>query len=132
MITQRKISVGPNPGIKHLAKIIYGKTIGLEKLSEIVAETSAVTEGDIYSVLLQTTKVIGWLASEGIPVDLGKFGRFYPKIRAKAVDTYGEVTADTIWDTSIRFMPSVHLRKLMKDTKHFFKEVQPGSYSPRP
>jgi len=132
MKTKRRISVGPTPGIKFLAKIIYGKTVSLEKLAEMVAETSAMTEGDIYSVLVQSTKAMSWLLTEGIPVDLGKFGRFYPKIKAKAVDTYEEVTAETIEGSSVRFMPSPYLSKIIKEAKIEFHEVEPKSYTPKP
>lgn len=132
MRTKRIISVGPNPGVKYVAKIIYAETIGLEKLSEIVAETSAMTEGDIYSALIQSIKAMGWLVTEGHPVDFGKFGRIYPQIRAKAMESYEEVTADTIYFKSARLLPSMHLRKIMSNAKLEFHEAKIPSHAPKP
>jgi len=131
MKTKKKISVGTTPGIKYLAKIVYGETVSLEQLSEFVAEASAMTEGDIYNVLVQSQNVMIRLLTDGVPVDFGRFGRFYPKIRAKAVPTYEEVTSETITHFTARFLPSVYFRKKLIDTKFDFQEV-PKSYAPKP
>jgi len=132
MKTKRNILVGSTPGEKFLAKIIYGDTVTLEKLSEMIAETSALSQGDVYSVLIQLQKVLSWLLSEGIPVDLGKFGRLYPGIKAKAVNTYEEVTVDTILDFYIRFFPSKAFREVLKNQKFEFHEVEIKSHAPKP
>ena len=132
MKTKRRIAVGPTPGVKFLAKIIYGDTITLEKLSEMIAETSALSQGDIYSVLIQLQKVLSWLLSEGIPVDLGKFGRLYPGIKAKSVDTFEEVTVETILEFYIRFFPSPAFKELIKNQKFEFHEVEIKSHVSKP
>ncbi len=132
MRTKRNIPVGFEPGEKYLAKIIYGKTVSLEKLSEYVAEASAMTEGDIYNVLVQSQNVMIRLLTDGVPVDMGRFGRFYPKFKAQAMPNYDDVTSDTISKFSVRFLPSVYFRNKLKDTKFEFREVQPKSYAPKP
>ncbi len=132
MKTKKRITAGYSPGEKYLAKIIYGETVSLEKLSEYVAEASAMTEGDIYNVLVQSQNVMIRLLTDGVPVDLGRFGRYYPKFKAKSVETYEEVTNETISKFSVRFLPSVYFRKKLKDVKFEFHEVQPKSYAPKP
>lgn len=132
MRTKKNIHVGYTPGEKYLAKIIYGETVSLEKLSEFVAEASAMTEGDIYSALVQSQNVMIRLLTDGVPVDMGRFGRIYPKFRAKAMPTYEEVTADTITHFTVRFLPSVYFRKKLKDAKFEFQEVKTKSYAPKP
>ena len=131
MRTKKRISVGPTPGVKFLAKIVYGETVSLEKLSEFVAEASAMTEGDIYSVLVQSQNVMIRLLTDGVPVDLGRFGRIYPKFRAKAMPTYEEVTAETITHFTARFLPSPYFKKKLFGTKFEFQEV-PKSYVSKP
>ncbi|MFA6200237.1 MAG: hypothetical protein WC679_07545 [Bacteroidales bacterium] len=131
MKTKKKISVGTTPGIKYLAKIVYGETVSLEQLSEFVAEASAMTEGDIYNVLVQSQNVIIRLLTDGVPVDLGRFGRFYPRFNAKAMSTYEEVTAETISNFTARFLPSPYFRKKLVGTKFEFHEV-PKSYVAKP
>lgn len=132
MKTKKNITVGYNPGEKYLAKIIFGETITLEKLSELVAESSSYNEGDVYNMMSLVMKKIMWLALEGNPIDFGKFGRYYPRIKAKAVNTYEEVTADTIEKFEIRFFPSTELKAQLKNAKFEFREVATKSYAPKP
>ena len=60
MKTKKNITVGYNPGEKYLAKIIFGETITLEKLSELVAESSSYNEGDVYNMMSLVMKKIAY------------------------------------------------------------------------
>lgn len=132
MKTKRNIHVGYNPGEKYLAKIIFNDTITIEKLSELIAESSSYNEGDVYNMLILLEKKLSWLVMEGHPVDFGKFGRFYPRFDAKAMETYDEVTSETIKNFTIRFLPSTLLRSQLKNAKFEFHEVEIKSYVPKP
>ena len=62
---KRKITTGFSPGEKFVAKILQDDVIDTRKLSEIIAETSSLSRGDILSVLAQLETVIGWALQEG-------------------------------------------------------------------
>lgn len=130
--TKRNITVGYTPGEKFMAKILYGETVDIDKLSEMIAETSALSAGDIQSVMIQMEKVVSWLLLEGIPVEIGKLGKLHPGIAAKAVATYEEVTPETIEKVYVRFTPSKALEDKLKNAKVEFKEIEFKSYAPKP
>lgn len=48
---KRLISVGRNPGEKFLARIFREKPIGLSEIAKRIADHSALSEGDVMSVL---------------------------------------------------------------------------------
>lgn len=45
-------------------------------IADKIAETSALSKGDIVSVLLQYETVLEWAFFEGNPIQLGRMGRF--------------------------------------------------------
>lgn len=128
----RKISVGATPGNKFLAKIFMGEAYDFNKIAAIIAETSAMSEGDIMSVLKQLEKVISWQLLMGHPVKLGMLGTFYPGISAKAVNTFEEVTPETIRRIYCRFRPSVWLNKELREAKKSIEELDVKGYQPKP
>lgn len=132
MKIKKIIHVGYSPGEKYLAKIIFGDMVGIDRLSEMIAETSSLSEGDINSVLIQMQKVVPWLILEGIPVDLGRLGKLYPGIKAKAVNTYEEVTNETIEEFYVRFNPSSSFKSNLKSVRYEFHEVETKGYAPKP
>ena len=129
---KRKISVGATPGVKFFAKIFMGETYSFDQIAEMIAETSAMSEGDIMSVLKQLEKVISWQLLMGHPVKLGSLGTFYPGISATAVNTIEEVTPETIKRVYCRFRPSVWLNKELKDSRKSIEELDVKGYQPKP
>ena len=128
----RKISVGAILGNKFMIKIFMGEAYDLNKIAEMIAETSAMSVGDIMSVLKQLEKVISWQLLMGHPIKLGSLGTFYPGISAKAVNTAEEVTPETIRRVYCRFRPSVWLNKELKDSKKSIEELNVAGYQPKP
>ena len=91
--------------------------IDTRKLSEIIAETSSLSRGDILSVLAQLETVIGWALQEGNAVQLGDLGRFVLGIKATAMNTPEEVDAGTVKRVYVRFVPSVYFLRKIKELK---------------
>lgn len=114
---KRKITTGFSPGEKFVAKILQDDVIDTRKLSEIIAETSSLSRGDILSVLAQLETVIGWALQEGNAVQLGDLGRLVLGIKATAMDTPEEVDAGTVKRVYVRFVPSVYFVKKIKELK---------------
>lgn len=114
---KRKITTGFSPGEKFVAKILQDDVIDTRKFSEIIAETSSLSRGDILSVLAQLETVIGWALQEGNVVQLGDLGRFVLGIKATAMDTPEEVDASTVKRVYVRFVPSVYFLRKIKELK---------------
>ena len=114
---KRKITTGFSPGEKFVAKILQDDVIDTRKLSEIIAETSSLSRGDILSVLAQLETVIGWALQEGNAVQLGDLGRFVLGIKATVMNTPEEVDAGTVKRVYVRFVPSVYFIKKIKELK---------------
>ncbi|MBQ0046087.1 MAG: HU family DNA-binding protein [Prevotellaceae bacterium] len=53
----------------------------------------------------------------GHPVSLGDFGSFRPQINAKCVKTAEEVTAETVVNKKIRFVPGKQFRTMIAEQK---------------
>ncbi len=117
VIVERKISVGGNPGLKFLAKIVQDDTLDIWNIADKIAETSALSKGDIVSVLLQYETILEWAFFEGNPVQLGRMGRLVPGFTATAKDTKEEVDATTIKRIYIRFAPSKKFGRKLKEAK---------------
>lgn len=132
MKTKKNLSIGYSPGEKYIAKIIFGETISLDRIAQQVAASSSYNEGDISNVFNLVMRQILWSALDGSPADLGKYGRFYPRIKARAMNSYEEVTADTIEGFDLRFFPSKELKSILKNAKFEFHEVDIKSYAPKP
>jgi len=117
VIVERKISVGSNPGIRFLAKIAQDDMPDIWNIADKIAETSALSKGDIVSVLLQYETVLEWAFFEGNPIQLGRMGRLVPGFTAKAINTKEEVDASTIKRIYVRFAPSKKFSRKLKEAK---------------
>lgn len=113
IIQKKNINVGYNPGEKYVAKIFKEKPITQKKIAHEIANSSAMTVGDVYNMLQAIQEKIAQYLSEGIPIKLDLLGIFTPGISAKAVDTLEEVTPDTIERIYVRFNPTVDLKEVI-------------------
>ena len=79
-----------------------GVTIG-------IADLSALSPGDCYSMLGNLGKVLGEYMNAGRTVKLDGVGTFYytPNTQGQGVDTPEEVSAKQIIGTRVRFIPEV-------------------------
>ena len=117
IIIAKNIAVGTTPRIKFMARIFREKPVDLKVIADRIAATSSMSKGDILGVLQQLETVISWYVTEGIPIKLGILGTFDIGIQATACNTYEEVTENTIKRKYIIFKPSVELKKMLKDAK---------------
>lgn len=91
--------------------MVPGNVIDMKGLAERVSETSSLSRGDIYSVVLQISDIMTMELLEGNQVQFGEIGKFAPKFSAKAMETLEEVDASTITRVYADFSPSVEFRK---------------------
>ena len=114
---KREVPINGVPQEKYVARMQVGEKIDFERISEMIAEKSTVSKGDILAVLSELETVMCWMMEEGHPVTLGLLGTFYPSMTAKACESPQAVTKDTITKFRCIFKPSKYL-------KNKFKEVE--------
>lgn len=117
VVVQRMIQVGASPGLKFLVKIAQDDVLDIWKVAEIIAETSALTKGDIISVLTQYETVLEWAFLEGNAVELGRMGKLVPGFSAKAVDSIEDANAFSIQRVYLRFSASKRFRQKLQEVK---------------
>jgi predicted histone-like DNA-binding protein len=117
VIVERRITVGSTPGLKFLAKIVQDDTLDVWNIADKIAETSALSKGDIVSVLLQHETVLECAFFESNPIQLGRMSRLVPGFTAKAMNTKEEVDASTIKRIYVRFAPSRKFSRKLKEAK---------------
>lgn len=121
---KRKITVNGVPQDKYVASMQVGEKIDFERISEMIAEKSTVSKGDILAVLSELETVMCWVMEEGHPVTLGLLGTFYPSMTAKACESPQEVTKDTITKFKCIFKPSKYLKKKFKEVEFVLDDNQ--------
>ena len=121
---KREVPINGVPQEKYVARMQVGEKIDFERISEMIAEKSTVSKGDILAVLSELETVMCWMMEEGNPVTLGLLGTFYPSMTAKACDKSQEVTKDTITKFKCIFKPSKYLKKKFKEVEFVLDDNQ--------
>ena len=87
--------------------ITIGKAVTTKEVANRLADLSALSPGDCYSMLGNLGKVLGEFMNSGRTVKLGGVGTFYytANTAGQGVDTEEEVSAKQIIGTRVRFIP---------------------------
>lgn len=102
--TQRKIN-----GKWYPQSVTIGKPVTTKEVANRLADLSALSPGDCYSMLGNLGKVLGEYMNSGRTVKLEGVGTFYytANARGQGVDSPEEVSAKQITGTRVRFIPEV-------------------------
>ena len=89
--------------------VIISKPVQTKEVANRLADLSALSPGDCYSMLGNLGKVLGEFMNSGRTVKLDGVGTFYytPNTAGQGVDTPEEVSAKQIIGTRVRFIPEV-------------------------
>lgn len=87
--------------------VTIGKPVQTKEVANRLADLSALSPGDCYSMLGNLGKVLGEYMNSGRTVKLDGVGTFYytPNAQGQGVDTPEEVSAKQIVGTRVRFIP---------------------------
>ena len=87
--------------------VTIGKPVTTKEVANRLADLSALSPGDCYSLLGNLGKVLGEYMNSGRTVKLDGVGTFYytPNAQGQGVDTADEVSAKQIIGTRVRFIP---------------------------
>src|SRR5574344_605303 len=120
---KRMISVGSAPGEKFLARLFRGPMVSQNELCSFISESTTLSRGEVKLVVDQLQFYIRKFCSNSQAVKLDDLGIFAPRIQVKAVNTAGEVTADTIRRKSVIFRPCVELQTYMNTAESQKKDL---------
>lgn len=88
-------------------------TTGLEDLITLIGQISAISRGDVLSVISTLTRLIADELAKGNIVEIGELGRLRFNIRSKAAKSVKEFTHNNILTPTLHFLPGM----LLKDAR---------------
>lgn len=114
----------------YYARAQYDGVTKLEDIAQLVERISAISVGDVLSVLNTLGTIISTELANGRIVDLGDLGRIRLSIRAKGVRKPEEVKRETILATRAVFVPGVALRREQRHLSFAFTSEEPQTRKP--
>ena len=88
-------------------------TTGLEDLISLIGQISAISRGDVLSVISTLTRLIADELAKGNIVEIGELGRLRFNMRSKAAKSVTEFTHNNILPPTLHFLPGM----LLKDAR---------------
>ena len=117
-IIQRRDPRDQSAAPKFYASLKRVQTIDMEYIANELAEKSAISKGDVMSIVTNLIDLIPKELSMGRTVNLGKLGTFWLNINSNGFESEEEVNPDVaIKKVNIRFRPSTVLKKLIGGLK---------------
>lgn len=89
-------------------------TIKLEDFAKEIVARSALTLGDVQSVLSNLVEILPLFISLGQTIHLEGFGTFRLTVKSSGTDTPEELTAHNVKSTKIVFLPSTNLKRSLE------------------
>ncbi|HAR74107.1 MAG TPA: DNA-binding protein [Flavobacteriaceae bacterium] len=115
----QKAYPGDSGGLKKFyASSVADGEVSLRNLSKEIAQTSSVSESDVYATLIDLAKMLSKHLSDGKIVRLGDFGSFQISISSEGVDTANKVNSASIKSAKILFRPGLDLRDTLATLKY--------------
>jgi|GEM_PF-139140 len=103
---------------KYYAMIHHSARASLTTLADRLSQMSALSKGDVNSVLTNLIDVICEKLRNGNIVELGNLGNIYIGVRSKGETTAKEVTSTSIKSAHIRFLAGSELRTTLKSLSY--------------
>lgn len=117
-VIQKAYPGDPTGPKKFYANSIADGEISLRKLSKEIAQTSSVSESDVYASLIDLAKMLAKHLADGKIVRLGDFGSFQISISSEGADSISKVTSASIKNAKILFRPGIDLRETLATLKY--------------
>lgn len=94
---------------KYYAEVDRQKTLNIRGFAEhMISHGCVYDRGDIESILVKVTECLPELVAQGIPIQLGELGIFYPSIQSRGINqvTAGLDPRDVVHAVHLRFLPN--------------------------
>lgn len=120
-----KAVVGKDKKDTYYARAQYDGVTSIDDIAQLIEQISAISVGDVLSVLNTLGKIVATELANGRIVDLGDLGRIRLSLRAKGVPTMEEVKRETILATRAVFVPGPALRLQQQGLRFAFTTAEP-------
>ncbi|MFV0139450.1 HU family DNA-binding protein [Empedobacter falsenii] len=117
-VIQKAYPGDPTGPKKFYANSIADGEISLRRLSKEIAQTSSVSESDVYASLIDLAKMLAKHLADGKIVRLGDFGSFQISKSSEGADSISKVTSASIKNAKILFRPGIDLRETLATLKY--------------
>ena len=118
----------------YYARAQYDGVTSIDDIAQLIEQISAISVGDVLSVLNTLGKIVATELANGRIVDLGDLGRIRLSLRSKGMSKPEEVKRETILATRAVFVPGPALRTQQQGLRFAFTtaEPQPRSAEDKP
>ncbi|WP_291068969.1 MULTISPECIES: HU family DNA-binding protein [unclassified Empedobacter] len=117
-VIQKAYPGDPTGPKKFYANSIADGEVSLRNLSKEIAQTSSISESDVYATLIDLAKMLSKHLSDGKIVRLGDFGSFQISISSEGMDAMNKVNSSSIKSAKILFRPGLDLRDTLATLKY--------------
>ena len=117
-VIQKAYPGDPTGPKKFYANSIADGEVSLRNLSKEIAQTSSISESDVYATLIDLAKMLSKHLSVGKIVRLGDFGSFQISISSEGMDAMNKVNSASIKSAKILFRPGLDLRDTLATLKY--------------
>ncbi len=111
------------------ARAVSNGETSIEQLQKLIAKISAVSEGDVRSVLMTLTQLVALELGEGRIVSLGDLGRLRVGLRSKASDSKEKFRSQDIKRVRAVFVPGILIREALQTASLKRKELKPKEHN---
>lgn len=103
----------------------YDGVTHLDDIAQMVEQISAISTGDVLSVLNTLGKIVAVELANGRIVDLGDLGRIRLSLRSKGMSKPEEVKHETIQSTRAIFVPGQAIRHKQQHLSFAYTSAEP-------
>lgn len=121
----QRTTAGKDKTVYYHARAQYDGVTHLDDIAQMVEQISAISTGDVLSVLNTLGKIVAVELANGRIVDLGDLGRIRLSLRAKGVATPEEVRHETIQSTRAIFVPGQPIRHKQQHLSFVYTSAEP-------
>lgn len=123
----RKGATPDSKEIKYYAQAKYDGVTSQADIAQMVSQISAISVGDVLSVMNTVSMLLSMELSNGRIVDLGDLGRFRATLRSKSCDKPEEFKREMIHGNRVIFVPGAQIRHKM--TNASYRKSDPADLS---
>ena len=103
---------------KYYAQAKYDGVTSQADIAQMVSQISAISVGDVLSVMNTVSMLLSMELSNGRIVDLGDLGRFRATLRSKSCDKPEEFKREMIHGNRVIFVPGAQIRHKMTNASY--------------
>ena len=125
-LEQRTINLGGKKRELTVARGVYFAETSIEQLCRLIEQISAVSEGDVRSVLNTLSNLVAMELEAGRIVSVGQLGRFRLSPRCKSAESEETFGKGNLQTPRLLFVPGAALRNARKNVSYRLTDLASG------